>query len=464
MAQHYKNEGITKSRVKVFLGWEHFNPKGNVAPGRMDQNLCGRLWTKFDREAVKISVASTTKPLQAPTQEYLKSLKYRDTNIGESFGPTFSMHVFRLIIRVPAQMHNQPVHLLWDSNSEALVLSENGEPRQGLVGGNHWARRADYPLFPDRPNSVGQMGETLTVYVEIACNGLFGAGRGGEIEPPDRTRYFELEECCLAIFNPSAWDLIHDVTLLSGLAEHLPEGPRRAQALQTANEVINVVDVAKQSTYARGRKVAAKFLGCHNGSSQSRVYSMLHSHIDLAWLWPMASTPSKGVRTFATQLRLLELYPDSIFVQSQAQLYEWVKSLYPSMWREICERVREGRFVPVGGSWVEMDCNIPSGESLIRQFILGQGFFQHNFGLRCQEFWLPDTFGYCGQLPQIMRGCGIEYFTTQKLSWNLFNKFPYVCYAMIKGAQQATVSNLSTAITLTVICFIFDESRCLYAS
>lgn len=431
MAQHYKNESITKSRIKVFLGWEAFNPKGNVAPGRMDQNLCSRLWTNHDRSAVKLSVSSPTNTLEKPTAESLKSLDFRRAVIGESFGPTFSNHVFRLHIIVPETMHNRPVHLLWDSNSEALVLSENGVPKQGLVGGDHWARRADYPIFPDRPDSIGEKGDTVQLYIEISCNGLFGAGRGGDIEPPDLDRFFKLEECCLAVFDPVAWALIHDITLLSSLAEHLPEGSRRVQALQVANEMVNAVDVADPSTYQDGRKVAAEFLACHNGSSQSRVYSMLHSHIDLAWLWPMASTPAKGTRTFATHLRLMELYPECIYVQSQAQLFAWVKESHPALWDEICHRVREGRFVPVGGTWVEMDCNIPSGESLVRQFVVGQDFFQANFGIRCKEFWLPDTFGYSAQLPQIMNGCGVDYFMTQKLSWNMFNKFPYVQTAIL---------------------------------
>lgn len=424
MAQHYKNEGITKSRVKVFLGWEGFNPKGNVAPGRMDQNLCGRLWTQRDRSAVSLAVASPTAPLAKPSRELLESLDYSPTSVGKTFGPSFSSHVFRLDIAVPDTLDGKPLHLMWDSNSEAMVLDADAVPRQGLVGGDHWARRADYPLFPHRKDSVARKGDAVRIYVEIACNGLFGAGRGGDIEPPDMQKFYSLDECCVAVFDPLAWALIHDLTLLSGLAEHLPDTARRAQALQTANEVVNVVDVSDRNTYSAGRKVAARFLSARNGQSQSVVHTMLHSHIDLAWLWPMASTPAKGARTFATHLRLMELYPECVFVQSQAQLYEWVKEKYPSLWKQLCAQVKEGRFVPAGATWVEMDCNLPCGESLVRQFVLGQDFFETNFGKRCSEFWLPDTFGYSGQLPQIMKSCGVDNFMTIKLSWNLFNKFP----------------------------------------
>ena len=426
MAQHYKKPDITKSRIKNFIGWQHFNPKGNVPPGRMDQNLCGRLWTRHCREAIDLSVASPSSALVNPTSETLQSLKYRSVTIGQSFGPTFATHVFRLDITVPSSFHDLPVHLLWDSNSEALVLSEDGTPQQGLVGGDHWCRRADYSLFPTRSEGRAKGGDSIRLYIEIACNGLFGAGRGGDIEPPDLNRFYKLEECCLAVFNTSAWDLIHDVTLLSSLAEDLPEGPRRLHALHVANDIVNAVQVDDPITYEEGRNIAKSFLSSKNGDSQSIVHSMLHSHIDLAWLWPMASTPAKAARTFSTQLRLMDQYPDSIYVQSQAQLYQWVKDFYPTLWSQICSRVADGRFIPVGATWVEMDCNIPSGESLVRQFLYGQRFFEDNFGIKCKEFWLPDTFGYCAQLPQIMKGCGVDYFMTQKLSWNLFNKFPYV--------------------------------------
>jgi hypothetical protein len=476
MAQHYKNEGITLSRINVFTGWSGFNPKGDVAPGRMDQNLCGRLWTRRDRSAVRLGVsdqlhdsgaaaaaadaadaadaaavaaadasaagtargdgvasAAAGTALARPTRASLEARVFRPAALGDEFGPTFSTRLFRLDITVPPALDGTLVHLLWDSNCEALVLDADARPRQGLVGGDHWARRADYPLvFPNTSTNrtatkgIARAGDTVRVYIEIACNGLFGAGRGGDIEPPDPLKFYKLEECCIAAFDPLAWALLHDVTVLAGMAKAMPEScPRRQRALLTANQIVNVVDVNDPETYAAGRDVAATFLSnSPNAPTQTVIHSMLHSHIDLAWLWPMAATPGKGARTFATQLRLLEQYPEAVFVQSQAQLYDWVKHRYPVLWQEICARVKEGRFVPVGATWVEMDCNLPSGESLVRQFLEGQGFFQQNFGLRCKEFWLPDTFGYSAQLPQIMRGCGVENFLTQKLSWNLFNKFP----------------------------------------
>jgi alpha-mannosidase len=117
-------------------------------------------------------------------------------------------------------------------------------------------------------------------------------------------------------------------------------------------------------------------------------------------------------------------YPEYKFVASQAQQFAWMKENYPGLFKRMQDKAKDGKFVPTGGTWVEMDCNIPSGESLVRQFLLGQKFFEKEFGHKCTEFWLPDTFGYSAQLPQIIKGSGMEFFLTQKLSWNLFNKMP----------------------------------------
>lgn len=334
----------------------------------MDQNLCGRLWTKHDRAAVTLSVAATKKTLVRPSANLLESLVYRRTKVGEKFGPTWTSFVFKLEITIPLRFQGSAVHLMWDSNSEGLVMNADGVPRQGLVGGDHHCRRADYPLLS---NAVG--GESILLYVETTCNGLFGAGRGGDIEPPNPDKWYALDECCVSVFDEAAWDLIHDLTCLEGLAKDLPEGPRREQALHVANNVINAVVIDNPSTYQAGRTIAAEFFAATTGPQAPVVHSLLHSHIDLAWLWPASATPAKAARTFSTQLRLLEKYAEISFVQSQAQLWDWVKTLYPSLFEEMKRATKAGRFLPVGGTWVEMDTNLPSGEALIRQVCLLSG-------------------------------------------------------------------------------------------
>lgn len=355
----------------------------------MNQNLCGRLWSRHNRPAVDLSVASTPSAMVRPCRERLEALPFRPAKIGDSFGPTWSTRVFRLRVAVPPEMDGACVHLLWDSNSEALVMDAEGRPRQGLVGGDHHCRRADYELA-----ACGRAGEVRVLYVEMACNGLFGAGRGGDIEPPDEDKTYKLEECCVAVFSKDAWDLLHDLTSLAGLAKDLPLGPRRDQALLVGNDVVNAITVDDPSTYAAGRSIATRFFSARSSESAPVVHSLLHSHIDLAWLWPFAATPAKGARTFSTQLRLLEAYPDLTYVQSQAQLLEWVRVQYPTVFEEIVHAVKQKRFVPVGATWVEMDTNLPSGEALVRQFTVGQAWFAEHFGQRCKNLWLPDWFVY----------------------------------------------------------------------
>jgi alpha-mannosidase len=149
-----------------------------------------------------------------------------------------------------------------------------------------------------------------------------------------------------------------------------------------------------------------------------------HTHIDVAWWWTVEQTREKVGRSFATVLKLMEEYPNYKFMSSQPQLYYFLKARYPELYARLKERVKEGRWEPEGGMWVEADCNLTSGESLVRQFMHGKKFFKEEFGIDNKILWLPDVFGYSGALPQIMKKSGIDYFMTTKLAWNQFNKMP----------------------------------------
>lgn len=150
-----------------------------------------------------------------------------------------------------------------------------------------------------------------------------------------------------------------------------------------------------------------------------------HTHIDVAWWWTVAQTREKVGRSFATVLKLMDEYPNYKFMSSQPQLYAFLKERYPELYEKVKQRIKEKRWEPEGGMWVEADCNLTSGESLVRQFMHGKRFFKEEFGVDNRILWLPDVFGYSGALPQIMKKCGIDYFMTTKLAWNQFNKVPY---------------------------------------
>lgn len=161
------------------------------------------------------------------------------------------------------------------------------------------------------------------------------------------------------------------------------------------------------------------------GGDAPVVHCVGHTHIDVAWLWSLAQTREKAQRSFATVLRLMEQYPEYIFMSSQPQLYQYVKEDAPELYAQIKERVREGRWEVEGAMWLEADCNLPSGESLVRQILHGKQFMRREFGVESRTLWLPDVFGYSAALPQILQKSGVDRFFTTKISWNETNKLPY---------------------------------------
>ncbi len=389
MLKHYD---LTLKRVELFAN----DLERQLYPRRHPLDL--RVWSAPDR---------------VTWAEAMKG-EYRPARVGETFGPGWSTHWFKVSARIPDAWAGQEVHLLWNSNSEACVWKD-GRVLQGLTGASkgHTPIRAEFPIAKS-----ARGGEAVAYEIEMACNHLFGyntAGRQGELLQAD-----------IAVFDRAAWELLWDLRALHDLAKHLPEGePRRAQALFLANELVNVCRLDDPAGWPAAHERATAFLRTPNGPAQHEVSVVGHAHIDSAWLWPAAETKRKCYRTFSSMLRQMEENPDFIFACSQAVQYDWMRREHPELYAEIRARVAEGRFVPCGGTWVEPDCNIPSGESLVRQFLYGQTFFEREFGRRCREFWNPDVFGYSAQLPQILRRSGIRYFLTQKLSWSQFNKFPH---------------------------------------
>ncbi|MEK4749133.1 alpha-mannosidase [Bacillus circulans] len=155
------------------------------------------------------------------------------------------------------------------------------------------------------------------------------------------------------------------------------------------------------------------------------IHAIGHTHIDVAWLWRLKHTREKAARSFSTVLRLMEKYPEYLFMQSQPQLYAYLKEDYPEIYAQLKDRVAEGRWEPEGGMWLEPDCNLPSGESFVRQLLNGTRFLKEEFGVTSKYLWLPDVFGYSWALPQILKQAGIETFMTTKISWNQYNRMPH---------------------------------------
>jgi alpha-mannosidase len=160
-------------------------------------------------------------------------------------------------------------------------------------------------------------------------------------------------------------------------------------------------------------------------SVSGTCYFLGHSHLDAAWLWPFSESKKVFHDTCEIVLRLMEKYPDWCFCQSSAQYYKWLEVEYPATFEKVRSRIKEGRWEVVGGSWIEPDGNLLSGESYVRQYLYGKRYFKEKFGVDVKVAWMPDSFGYAWTLPQIMRGAGMEFFFTQKLNWNDTTQFPF---------------------------------------
>jgi alpha-mannosidase len=324
-----------------------------------------------------------------------QDLGYRPAEFGERFGPLWATYWFRIRATIPAEWRGERVDLWWDSNSEAALW------REGSIVAGLNRHHADATL--DAEATPGE----LACEIELACNGLFGAQ-----ESP-----VELKRCELARFDPAAWKLALDFEVLRALEAHAASDPALAGDLRA--QLGHFAD-----TWERDGEEAQAILGelyqRQNGTYSHEIAAVGHAHIDTAWLWPLAETYRKTLRTFSTQVQYMDEYPEYRFACSQAQQYAWIKERNPDLWKRIRAKVAGGQFVPVGGSWIEPDLNLPSGESLVRQLLYGQRFFEQEFGSRCTEFWAPDAFGYTGQLPQLIRDAGMRRFFTQKLSWNRF--------------------------------------------
>jgi alpha-mannosidase len=240
-------------------------------------------------------------------------------------------------------------------------------------------------------------------------------------------------ETTFGIWQEDVYQLWVDVETLWQLRENLDENSLRVMEIDAGLRDFTLLTDFELSrtemleTVKTARERLKPLLECYNGSTAPVMYGFGHSHIDVAWLWPLQETERKEGRTLATQLALMEQYPEFIFLQSQPHLYWMLQQRYPEIYQRVKEAASNGQLIAEGGTWVEPDTNISSGESLIRQFIHGKRFYKEEFGVDCELLWLPDVFGYSGALPQIMRGCGVKYFSTQKIFWAYHggDPFPY---------------------------------------
>ncbi|WP_311245894.1 glycoside hydrolase family 38 C-terminal domain-containing protein [Microbacterium sp. WCS2018Hpa-23] len=400
----------------------------------------GRVRRVLD-ERIRPAIHSASVPLQVEVNELPGepispsaglTLDFSPAAVPSMWGPAWSTTWFRLSGRVPAEWAGRRVEALIDLGfsdhmpgfqCEALAYRPDGTPIKSINPRNQWIAIADA--------AAGD--EAVVFYLEAAANPLildfpsFAPTQEGDIRTSSREPLYRLRRLDLAVFETEVYELSLDLEVLFELQAELPEtSPRRMRILQAMDDALDVLDLQHVAATASGaRAVLAPALATPAEASAHRISAVGHAHIDSAWLWPLRETIRKVARTTSSMTTLIEEQPEFRYGMSSAQQYAWLKEHRPEVWERVKAAVADGRFLPLGGMWVESDTVMPSGESLVRQFSYGQRFFEREFGIRSKGVWLPDSFGYSPALPQLMRRAGFEWFFTQKISWNQQNVFPH---------------------------------------
>lgn len=403
-----------------------------------------------------------------PTMEYLTPQEaqggtFTPVSPGYTWGKIWEYCWFRGSITLPAEAKGQRIVMDLKPDGESALFVN------GKAFGTYRASWVDEPHHFMEDNVLSfcaEGGEQFDLLMETYAGHYYPeAPSGGCATGPVLPGSYEdtavdgqrrvLGKCTYGIWNEDAYQLYMDVDTLSRLLTTLDETSLRAAKIAKALEQFTLIVDFEQpreqriDSYKKAREALRPVMEAKNGSSAPVFYAIGNAHLDLAWLWPMAETYRKTERTFAAQLRLIEEYPEYKFLQSQPASYEMCKKYYPELFARIKEAVKGGQWIADGAMWVEPDTNMAGGEALIRQLVHGKRYYQEEFGVDSRVLWLPDTFGYTAALPQILKGCGVDYLVTQKIFWsyNEGDQFPYHYFTWQGMDGSKVVSFLPTSYT-----------------
>jgi alpha-mannosidase len=409
-----------------------------LTEARLDRFVTERVVPALYRKRIPLSVSAWQPSGEPVSFAEAAAAPYEPISMGTRWGAPWSTMWLRVTGSVPVSWMTangalpagmQPeldIDLGFDRSqtgfqSEALLYRPDGSPIKAISPLNSYSRGA----IDDEGN--------IDVFVEAAANPDVGSDWKfrpttlGDLETAGDSPLYELTRVDLALLDTAVWELHQDILVLRGLMLEIPVGvPRRAEILAALERMLDTVDPDDVSGSAlAGRRELETVLSKPAYASAHTMHAVGHAHIDSAWLWPIRETIRKCARTFSNMVTLMDENPGFTFACSSAQQLAWMKEFYPLLFERIKEKVAAGQFIPVGGMWVESDTNMPGSEALARQFVAGKTFFLEEFGIDCEEVWLPDSFGYSGALPQIVRSAGARWFLTQKISWNETNVMPH---------------------------------------
>jgi alpha-mannosidase len=404
-------------------------PGEDLIRGRAQRALDERIRPAIHARSVPFELSAAMLPGEPIPPSDALGLEYSRYTIGTPWGPAWSTVWFHAIARIPEEWRGLRLEAVVDLGfdttlpgfqCEGLAYLPSGKPVKAVNPRNQWV-----PV--DECAS-----ERAEFYIEAAANPnlldhlpLLPTQQGDRLTASADPLYV-LRRADLAVFDEDCFELALDLEVLLELEAELDDGPRRASILRAVDQALDALDLHSISeTAGEAREILRPVLARPATASEHTLSAIGHAHIDSAWLWPVRETVRKVARTASSMTQLLSETPEFIYGMSSAQQYEWMRDQRPEVFARVADAVREGRFLPLGGMWVESDAVMPSGESIVRQFAYGQSFFRREFGITCKGVWLPDSFGYSAALPQLIRKAGFEWFLSQKLSWNQVNTFPH---------------------------------------
>ena len=356
------------------------------------------------------------------------SLTYKPIRVGQVWSnESYGCAWFRLQGKVPATAKGEKVALLISDGGEGCIYDEAGVPVKGITDIGAFIDFAQ-PHIGKRYYEVTESAEgdeEIDLYMDAGNNKL----------PTIPFKQAKLKQADIVVVHDDVKALYYDVLALLFQQSVAGKGDGKVSSIAAS------VKAALKKYFAgdlEGAREILKKEADTGADSPYTFYATGHAHLDLAWLWPIRETKRKAARTFANQVWNMDKYPDYVFGASQPQQFEWMEERHPELFEKIKEKVASGQLEVQGGMWVECDTNVTSGESLIRQNLYGKKYWKEKFGKDMRMCWLPDVFGFSGNLPQILKKCGMDYFETIKLSWNEHNKFPHRAFIW-EGIDDSSV-------------------------
>ena len=386
------------------------------------------LWDACYRPLGQVEFSGFTTLEQLTPAQALEG-SFQPMPAGTAWGAEWEYGWFQARITLPDEAQGKRIMMrLYPTDKESLVWVD-GRP----AGSFGWGHR-EVPISLN-----AQAGTRYDILMEsYAGHGRISVGdgpyaHGVESMPEPEPAQTEVQPSTFGIWREEIYQAALDFTTLFELSQKLdPLSLRVSEIDEALMDVTMIIDPELPEeemleTIRAGRERMRPLLERHNGPTMPTLHAFGHAHIDIAYLWPLQHTERKIAMTMLNQLLLFDEYPEFRFLQSQPHLFWMLEQKYPEIFERVCEEIQKGHIIPDGGMWVEADTNLSGGESLIRQVLYGRQYFREVLGVDSRILWLPDVFGYSGALPQILAGCGMLGFATQKITWmyNGGEAFPY---------------------------------------